>query len=105
MEGLQSLLNEIDTSEEEIHQAREKEPNEIIDRSHDSERREFKQSDEGESLESEGNISISKNKTIWHTQKLNHIFKMCSQNVITNLPVQNITNPLKGWELFVTKKL
>ena len=69
MERLRLLLNEVESSEDEIDQASENEPDIEMYSSHDS-GSEFEQDYEDyESSDSEESTFVSKNKTVWQKKK------------------------------------
>lgn len=110
MERLRTLIDEVESSEEEFDEASENESDVEIYSSHDSES-EFDQNEEDhKNSDSEESIFVSKNKTIWQKEKTNQKVKTCSQNIITHLPglkgiARNIREPLESWELFFNSKI
>ncbi|KAF8766341.1 hypothetical protein HNY73_019414 [Argiope bruennichi] len=85
MERLKNLLDEVESSKQDIDQASENETDEEIYSSHDSES-EFEEND-GKEEESElaERIFVSKNNTVWQKEKPNQKVKTSSQNVISHL--------------------
>ncbi|XP_035214632.1 piggyBac transposable element-derived protein 4-like [Stegodyphus dumicola] len=110
MECLRTLVDEVESSEEEIDQDSENESDEEIFNSHDSESEFEKNVEDDRNPDLVKCIFINKNNTVWQKGKPNQKVKTSSQNIITHLPglkgtTRNITEPLESWELFFNAKM